>query len=114
MPLVKNNQLRALAVAAPKRLSDFSDLPTFDEFNIGGVHVLNWWGIIGPAGLSQEKSDQLYKALHKVALQPEVQARLAVLGITSTLRGPDEFSTEIKKDLNLWKRVVADGKIKIE
>jgi hypothetical protein len=114
MPLVKNNQLRALAVAAPKRLTEFPDLPTFDEFGIGGVHVLNWWGIIGPAGLSQDKSDRLYKALHKVAAQPEVQARLAALGITPTLLGSEAFSAEMKNDLNLWRRVVTDGKIKIE
>ena len=114
MPLVKNNQLRALAVAAPKRLLDFPDLPTFDELGIGGVHVLNWWGIIGPVGLSRDKSDRLYKALQKVAAQPEVQARLAGLGISPTLLGSDAFSAAMKNDLNLWKRVVADGKIKIE
>jgi tripartite-type tricarboxylate transporter receptor subunit TctC len=52
--------------------------------------------------------------LLKVAAQPEVQARLAGLGITPTLLGSDAFSAEMKNDLNLWRRVVTDGKIKIE
>lgn len=114
MPLVKNKQLRALAVAAPKRLPDFPDLPTFDELGIGGVHVLNWWGIIGPAGLSQEKGDRLYKALEKVVARPDVQARLAGLGITPSLLASDAFSAAMKSDLHLWRRVVSEGKIKIE
>ena len=114
MPLVKNNQLRALAVAAPKRLSDFPDLPTFDELGIGGVHVLNWWGIIGPAGLSQDKTDRLYKALQKVVAQPDVRARLAGLGITPTLLASDAFYTAMESDLHLWGRVVTEGKVKIE
>ncbi len=114
MPLVKNNQLRALAVAAPKRLSDFPDLPTFDELGIGGVHVLNWWGIIGPTGLSKDKTDRLYIALQKVVTRPDVRARLAGLGITPTLLASDAFSAAMESDLYLWRRVVAEGKIKIE
>jgi len=114
MPLVRNNQLRALAVASPKRVVDFPDLPTFDELGISGVHVLNWWGIIGPAGLSQDKSDRLYNALQKVVAQPDVRTKLAGLGITPSIFPSEAFSVTMKKDFNLWKHVVADGKIKID
>jgi tripartite-type tricarboxylate transporter receptor subunit TctC len=114
MPLVKNGQLRALAVASPTRLADFPDLPTFDELGIGGVHVLNWWGIIGPAGLDQARADRIYDALKKVVARPDVRERLAALGITPTLLASTEFHAAMESDLKLWRRVVKEGNIKIE
>jgi tripartite-type tricarboxylate transporter receptor subunit TctC len=114
MPLVNNGQLRALAVASPKRADDFPALPTFDELGIADVHVLNWWGIIAPAGTDQKIVDRLYGALQKVAALPGMRERFKTLGITPSMQPPAEFAQVMKADLALWSSVVKEAKIKVE
>ncbi|MFX8848695.1 tripartite tricarboxylate transporter substrate-binding protein, partial [Acinetobacter baumannii] len=41
-------QLRALAVAAPKRVAAFPDLPTAAEAGVAGVEVSTWSGRFAP------------------------------------------------------------------
>src|SRR5262245_65596579 len=42
LPLVRQGQLRALAVASAKRLSVAPDLPTMAEAGVAGVEVSSW------------------------------------------------------------------------
>jgi tripartite-type tricarboxylate transporter receptor subunit TctC len=114
MPLVANHQLRALAVAAPSRMSDFPDIPTFDELGVGGVHVLNWWGIIAPAGMDKQNADRIYQALQKIAARPDVRQRLSALGVTPTIQGSADYGNVMKDDLALWLRVVTEAHIHVE
>lgn len=114
MPLVKNGQLRALAVASPQRAEDFPALPTFDELGIADVHVLNWWGVIAPAGTDAAIVDRIYQALQKVVALPSVRERFKTLGITPSMRSPTEFASVMKADLTLWSGVVKEAKIKVE
>ena len=48
-PHVKAGKLRALATAAPKRLSTVPDVPTLIELGYPKLHVSDWQGIVAPA-----------------------------------------------------------------
>ena len=45
---VRAGQLRALAVAAPKRVPAFPDLPTAAEAGLAGYEVSTWYGLFAP------------------------------------------------------------------
>lgn len=52
LPQVQSGQLRAVAVAAPKRLSGaMANVPTWKEQGVDAVFA-NWRGVIGPRGLA--------------------------------------------------------------
>ncbi|HTJ99988.1 MAG TPA: tripartite tricarboxylate transporter substrate binding protein [Bordetella sp.] len=114
MPLVATHQLRALAVAAPQRMADFPDIPTFDELGYPGVNVLNWWGIIAPAGTDPQRADRIHEALVKIAARPDVQQKLSALGVTPTIKASADYGKVIKQDMELWRKVVVDANIKVD
>ena len=51
-PLLKAGKVRALAVSSPKRLADFSDVPTFAEAGLPNMEIEGWFGLLAPAGTS--------------------------------------------------------------
>jgi tripartite-type tricarboxylate transporter receptor subunit TctC len=114
MPLVKSERLRALAIASPTPSREFPEIPTFEQLGVKGVNALNWWGVIGPAGMSPEVVDRIGKALKTVIDLPEMRERFASLGITQSLRPTKEFSALIKSDLAQWHSVVQEAKIKVD
>ena len=114
MPLVASGRLRALAVASPTPLKDFPELPTFDQLGIQGVHVLNWWGVIGPAGMDPAVVTRLNEALAKVMAQPKTRERFAALGVEPSLRPAGEFGALMKSDFAKWREVVKRSNISVE
>jgi tripartite-type tricarboxylate transporter receptor subunit TctC len=114
MSYVQSRRLRVLAVAAPKRMDEFPDLPTFEQLGIEGVNVQNWWGVIGPAHMETAVVERLNDGLKTVAAIPAVRGRFVSLGISTTLRGPAEYADVMRQDLALWRNVVVASKIKVE
>ncbi len=53
LPNVKAGKLRALAVTTLKRSASLPDLPTLDESGLKGFDMTTWWGLMGPAGMTQ-------------------------------------------------------------
>lgn len=114
MPLVKGQRLRALAMASTTPSKEFPEIPTFEQLGIKGVNALNWWGVIGPAGMNPAVVDRVAAALKTVVALPEMRERFAALGITQSIRPTKEFSALINSDLVQWRSVVQEAKIKVE
>lgn len=114
MPLVKTDRLRALAIASQTPSKEFPEIPTFEQLGLKGVNALNWWGVIGPAGMNPEVIDRVTKALRTVVALPEVRERFASLGITPSIRPTKEFSALITADLAQWRSVVQEARIKVD
>jgi tripartite-type tricarboxylate transporter receptor subunit TctC len=114
MPLVKSGQLRALAIASQAPSQEFPEIPTFAQLGIKDVHVLNWWGVIGPAGMAPEVVEKISRALKAAMEAPGMRERFAALGITPSFRPKSEFSALIKSDLAQWRNVVQEAGIKID
>ena len=56
--LVESGQLRVLAVVAPERLQGV-DAPTMDELGMPEVDLVNWRGLVAPAGITPEDRAEL-------------------------------------------------------
>lgn len=56
--LVESGQLRVLAVVAPERLPGV-DAPTMDELGMPEVDLVNWRGLVAPAGIGPEARAEL-------------------------------------------------------
>ena len=58
LPLVRQGQLRALAVTTAKRLSVAPEVPTMGEAGVPGVEVSSWSGFFVPARTPRESSEE--------------------------------------------------------
>jgi tripartite-type tricarboxylate transporter receptor subunit TctC len=110
---VKGGQVRALAVAAPKRMEDFPDVPTMKEAG-ADVDAVLWSGIFAPKATPPAIVRKLELELMRIARLPDVIARLKPLGIESVGNSSGEFSRILTADIARWTDVARAGNIKME
>jgi tripartite-type tricarboxylate transporter receptor subunit TctC len=111
---VQDGKLRALGVAAEKRVAALPDVPTFAEQGVKGQEADTLTGIVVPAATPKEIVDLLYKEIAKAVAEPDVKAKLATLGFNPIANSPDAFGARIKVEIEKWGKVVRDAKLRIE
>jgi tripartite-type tricarboxylate transporter receptor subunit TctC len=110
---IKGGQVRALAVAAPKRMEDLPDVPTMREAG-ADVDAVLWNGIFVPKNTPPAIVRKLEGELMRIARLPNVIARLKPLGIESVGNSSEEFARIVASDIARWTEVAKAGNIKIE
>jgi tripartite-type tricarboxylate transporter receptor subunit TctC len=94
---MKNGIMRPLAVAAPSRLKELPDVPTFRELGLDVVDGLSI-SIFAPAGTPQAVTAKLTSALMKIKAEPEFHTIYNRLGQDlSTFISGDEYAPKWKK-----------------
>jgi tripartite-type tricarboxylate transporter receptor subunit TctC len=102
LPLVKSNQLKALAVTTPARLAALPDVPTAKEAGYPSYEVTNWHGIIAPKGVPVAIQQKLNKAINQVLQDPEMEKTLTSDGLTAAALTPEEFGALLKSEIARW------------
>ncbi|MFD2376996.1 Bug family tripartite tricarboxylate transporter substrate binding protein [Ottowia pentelensis] len=110
-PFIRAGQLRALAVAGPKRLEALPGVPTLAELGITGVDVVQWYGLFAPAGTPISAIDRLNRALNEVLGDPEVVERFESHGARAEPGTADALAQRMQRDLARWRQVVAQAEI---
>src|ERR1700754_130146 len=77
---IKGNQVRALAIAAPKRSADLPDVPTMKEAG-ADVEAVLWSGLFAPKGTPPAIVKKLEAELMRITKLPGVAEKLKPLGI---------------------------------
>ncbi|MCK9913285.1 tripartite tricarboxylate transporter substrate binding protein [Microbacteriaceae bacterium K1510] len=109
---IKGGQVRALAVAAPKRMVDLPDVPTMKEAGVD-FEVDLWSGMFAPKGTPKEVIDKLQNAFARIAKEPDIQQRMRAIGIEPIGDTSAEFSSRIEADIKQWKAVAQSAHIQI-
>jgi tripartite-type tricarboxylate transporter receptor subunit TctC len=113
--MIKAGRVRPLAVAADHRLPAWPDVPTLDELGFQGFHPSQWNAAFAPAGVPREIIDKLHAAFAAAAKTPELQAYFAKGSLTApTDKSADEARAWVKKEMETWRRDIADAGIKVE
>ena len=110
---VKSGTVRALAVAAPKRMEDLPDVPTLKEAG-ADVDAVLWSGIFVPKDTPPGIVKKLEGEFMRIAKLPDVIARLKPLGIDAVGNSSEEFARILAADIARWGEVAKAGNIKIE
>ncbi len=99
-------KLRALAVAARRRLNVLPDVPTAVEAGLPGLLTGNWWGLAAPRGTDPRIVERLANAVHAVLEEPGIQRRYAALGMDVGGQSPAEFAAQLRDESARWRRVL--------
>jgi tripartite-type tricarboxylate transporter receptor subunit TctC len=112
---ISNGKLRALAVAAPKRLPQLPSVPTFDELKLPELNLTSWTGLAAPAGTPDAVVKQLYEGMRKVLSDPATkqswEARGAILPEVLT---PAQYKDEIAQRIQFFRNLVKTHKSPLE
>ena len=114
LSVVRQGQLRAVAVTSLKRSTVLPELATIAEAGLPGFEAISWFGLMAPAGTSGAIVDKVYKQAAQIVAAPEMKEKLAQLGLDTTSDPPEAFGAIIKSDIAKWAKVINEANIKAE
>jgi len=110
----KAGKLKALAVTSPERWHSAPELPTMAESGFPGFNMTAWFGLMAPAGTPAPIVSRIAEVLSKGLQSVEVRDRIAAIGAEAGRMTPAEFGRYIHAENTRWKKLFADGLIRIE
>jgi tripartite-type tricarboxylate transporter receptor subunit TctC len=113
LPMLAAGKLRPIATTGLRRASALLDVPTIAEGGLPGFEIVNWTGILAPAGTQRSIVERLHNELLKAFAQPESKEQLAKLGLDSATLGPNEFGAFIESELVKWSTVAKQAGVSI-
>ena len=114
LPFIKDGRLIAIVVAAPQRLTQLPNVPTFKEVGLEPVNRMAYYGIYGPKGLPKEVVDKVNSAVRKTLEDPAVKKRIEDTGSLIVANSPEQFAAQIAAEFEVYKQVVAKQKLALE
>ncbi len=114
IPHIKSGRVRPLAVTGLKRHPLFKDVPTLDESGFKGFDAMQWYGVVGPAGLPGPIVKQLNESLNSVLKAPDLREKLSVEAVEPMPMSPEQFAAYIKADIARWTKLARERNIELD
>ena len=111
---IKAGKVRAIATTGPKRAALLPDVPTVAESGYPGFEAMNWYCYLVPAKTPREIIDRLNRELVKALNDPAVVDLLNKQGLEPSPSTPEELGQYMKKEYEIWGKVVKQAGIKAQ
>jgi tripartite-type tricarboxylate transporter receptor subunit TctC len=112
---IKNGKLRALAVAAPARVPQLPDVPTFAELKLPDLNMTSWTGLAAPAKTPDAIIQKLYAAMRQVLEEPSTKAQWVAAGMMIPENvSPQAYRAEIVDRIKFYQRVAQSNNIVLD
>ena len=112
---LKAGKLKALSVTGPARLPLLPDVPTMRESGLLDYEFNAWLGVLAPAAASKATVERINEALRKAMQSPELRDKLSVmLGTEPRVSTPDEFATQLRREVATFEKVGRELNFKLE
>jgi tripartite-type tricarboxylate transporter receptor subunit TctC len=114
LPFIKDNRLIPIALAAPQRLPQLPNVPTFMELGLEPMNRMSYYGIVGPKGLPKDIVAKVNAAVKKAQETPETRKRIEDSGAIVVANTPEQFAAQIKAEYEAYKDVVKKQNLTID
>ncbi len=114
LPLIKEGRVKALAVTSARRSSALPQVPSMSESGLNGFDVLNYYGIVAPAGTPLTVVNRLNATLNRIVAMPDMVERFARDAVDPTPGTPAQLAQFIASDYEAWRAMVKAQNLKIE
>lgn len=114
LPFVRADLLRALAVTAATRQAYLPDLPTVAEAGLPGFEIVEWYAMVGPAGIAPDIAERLNRAIMAIVGSAESRARLLDLGAEIVGGTPAQFGAYLQSELDRMTALVSTANLRME
>jgi tripartite-type tricarboxylate transporter receptor subunit TctC len=112
--LVREGNLRALAVTGARHSALFPELPTVAEAGLPGYEAVLHYGIVAPAGTPPEIVAKLNTTLNTALAEGDVRHRLAVDGAETLPGTPEAYAADIAGEEAKWSAIIKQTGTKAE
>ncbi len=114
LPFIKDGRLIPIVVAAPARLAQLPNVPTFKEVGLEPVNRMAYYGVLAPKGTPKEVVDKVASAVKKSLEDANVRKRIEDTGSLIVGNTPEQFAAQMKAELEIYKSVVVKQRLSLE
>jgi tripartite-type tricarboxylate transporter receptor subunit TctC len=114
LPQVRGERVVALATTSRERLPQLPQVPTLNESGLPGFEAATWYGIYAPRGTPREAIRWLYGQFSEAMQDPAFTAKLVEQGyvlIGADERGAEALAAHTRREVERWKKVIAEAGI---
>jgi tripartite-type tricarboxylate transporter receptor subunit TctC len=114
-PMYRAKKVKFIALAAPKRLAGFPDVPTVSE--AGGpanFEVKAWVGLFAPRGIPKPAIERIHADVTRALSEADVRERMAGFGFEPYAGPPAELTKAMEADFRKFGDVVKRAKISLD
>jgi len=112
-PLMREGQLRVLAITTGKRMAAEPHIPTMAESALPGFDVSGWYAFFVPAATPPALISRMHRDTAAVLAEPAVRGRLEQLGLLVVGSTPDELGSHLRAEMARWGPLIKDAGLKI-
>jgi tripartite-type tricarboxylate transporter receptor subunit TctC len=114
LPLIRNGQVRALAVTSASRQADIPEIPTVAESGVAGFAATLLTGVVAPAGTPVAIVDKLNGAINEALKAPDMKQLIAKFGSQVRTGTPQDFATFLAGETRKWADAAKAANISID
>jgi tripartite-type tricarboxylate transporter receptor subunit TctC len=111
LPAIRQGLQKPLAVAAPTRLAQLPDVPTFGEVGVSHYALRIWTGVLAPTGTPKEIVAKLNQAIEDLLQTAEIRREIADEGGEAGATTPADFSAFLRTERKRWSALVNESGI---
>ena len=108
---IKAGRIRALGITSAQRSPLLPNVATVSEQGVKGYSYEIWHGIFAPA----RTPDAIVRKINKAAVAalngPDIKERFNALGFTVIGNTPEEFAAVVKREVEKYRKVIAESGI---
>jgi tripartite-type tricarboxylate transporter receptor subunit TctC len=112
MAHIRAGKLRALCTTGAQKFVLLAELPTC-ESTVPGLVVVNWWGVLFPAGVPKAIVDKFHADMVKVMQDAVVKQKFADLGVEAVSSTPAQFGAFIRTEMDKFNKLIKEANIKV-
>jgi tripartite-type tricarboxylate transporter receptor subunit TctC len=114
LPQLRAGSMRALAVTGTQRSAQLPDTPTLEEVGFKGFDAMQWYGVVGPAGIPKEVVRRLNETQVAVLKAPDLAEKLAGEAVQPWPMTSEEFGRYIASEVARWTALAKARNIRLE
>jgi tripartite-type tricarboxylate transporter receptor subunit TctC len=114
VPLIKDGQLRALAVTSKQRSPTLPDIPTMAEAGFPEVEGTTWTAAVVPAGTPKDVIAELHRLIVAGLAQPDVKEKLAAIAYVPIGSSPEDCTAFFKSEMAKWGPIIKAAGLRAE
>jgi tripartite-type tricarboxylate transporter receptor subunit TctC len=110
---IKAGRLKLLAATTDARIADFPNVATVAE-TLPGITHTDWFAVAAPPGTPGAIATKISADIAAALKEPDVQRRLKELSLVAVGSSPEETSELLKRESEMWRKVIAASGLKAE
>ena len=114
LPHIRSGRIKPLAITGNSRQPTVKDVPTLIESGFKGFDAVQWYGVVGPAGLQPAIVKQLNDTLNATLAAPDMREKLSTEAVDPTPMRPEQFGQYIQAEVARWTALAKERKIQVE